>query len=212
MEVRELSYDELPFAPGDSPFRIKGIAFRETLDQIAKEPDGLARVRAQLPRDDLRRFFEQPFVVGGWYDVFAMTQLDGAAARVFGMTYEAWLRESTRKQVGTSLAGIYRSMVKLLSPATLAWGLPRLSSTYFDFGNVATKRSSPESVRMSVEEVPTVLVPWFQLACTEFTVEALRVTGNPDARAAWQSVSATGVRRGMPTSRMEVEFFWKGAR
>lgn len=210
MELREFTYDELPFAPGESPFRMKGVAFRETLEQFAKVPDGLERVRSKLATDALRRYFEQPFVAGGWYDVFAMAQLDMAAARAFGVSFEGWLRDSTRKQVATSMSGIYRSLMKLLSPATLAWGLPRIATTYFDFGNVSTRRSSPASVRMSVEGVPTLLVPWFQFVCAEFTVEALHVAGTPEARASWEGVSPTGPRHGVQTSRMEVEFRWKG--
>lgn len=208
MDLREFTFADLPFAPGESPYRMKGVAFRETIELFDKQPSGFERVKAALPTAELRRFFEQPFTPAGWYDVFAMAQLDMAAARAFRLSYDQWLRDSTRAQAQSVLHGIYRSFARMMAPSTIAWALPRVSATYFDFGKLTTHRSSPQSVTATFEDVPMLLAGWFSVVTGEFALEALKIAGTPQARLQWAPLTPRGARAGVALARLEFRFEW----
>jgi hypothetical protein len=60
---------DLPFPPGESPFRVKGNVFvrmRQFHDEIA--PGGSRAVAAALRDGVLREFYTQKFITAGWYD------------------------------------------------------------------------------------------------------------------------------------------------
>lgn len=206
--LREIDWGAHPFAPGASPFHIKGVAYRDTITRHASLPGGAARVRAELPTEALRRFYDGPFTAGGWYDVFPMVAIDAAAARVREVPFEQSLREGTRAQARSVLRGVYRTMLSLFSPAASAWALPRASATYFDFGDVSTSRAGDSRVRGVCRAIPAPLSEWYAISCLEFTLVAIELSGALGAGLEWSPPKSAGTRASMPLVDLAFDLHW----
>lgn len=206
--LREIDWSTHPHAPGASPFRIKGVAYRDTIARHDSLPGGAARVRSELPTEALKNFYDGPFTAGGWYDVFPMVAVDAAAARVKGISFEQSLRDGTRAQARSVLNGVYRAMLALFSPSASAWALPRASSTYFDFGEVTTSRAGPQRVEGLCKAIPAPLGDWYSISCLEFSVVAMELSGAQNPRLLWMPPKPAGTRASLPLVDLAFELRW----
>lgn len=212
LTVREPSIEQIPVAPGASPFRIKGLAWRDTIARHEELPGGCAAVSALLPTDAHRRFYEQSFLSTGWYDVMPMLFVDAAAASVQGLSLEQSLRTGTRRQAHRVLSGIYRSFVKLMVPSAVAWAIPRLAANYYDFGTVTTERVSVQHVRGVVAGVPVVLADWYAITSLEFVLVALELCGCVRPTLEWVIPASSATREGFALTNLEFDIRWVGTR
>lgn len=206
--LRDVDWSTHPHAPGGAPFRIKGVAYRDTIARHEALRGGVAALRRELPTEPLRRFYDGPFTAGGWYDVFPMVSIDAAAARLRGQSFEQSLREGTRAQAHAVLNGVYRTMLTLFSPTASAWALPRASATYFDFGETTTSRAGPQRVEGLCKGVPSAIADWFSLSCLEFALVALELSGAREPRLQWLPPRGAGVRAGLPVVDLRFELRW----
>jgi hypothetical protein len=212
LTVREPRIEEIPTAPGQSPFRIKGIAWRDTIARHEELPGGASAVSALLPSEPLRRFYAQSFLSSGWYDVMPMMFVDAAAAKIMGVSFEDSLRAGTRRQAHRVLSGIYRSFVKLMVPSAVAWALPRLAANYYDFGEVKTERVSVQHVRGVVAGVPVVLADWYAITSLEFVLVALELCGCVRPSLEWVIPASSSFRDGFALADLEFDIRWVGTR
>lgn len=212
LSVHEPRVEEFCSAPGASPFRIKGVAWRDTIARHDELPGGSAAVRALLPSDAHRRFYEQTFLASGWYDVMPMLFADAAAAKVAGVSFERSLRQGTRRQAHRVLSGIYRSFVKLMVPSAVAWALPRLAANYYDFGEVTTERVGAQHVRGVVRGIPVVAADWYAITSLEFVLVALELCGCVRPTLDWEIPAGANVREGYAITDLGFDIRWVGTR
>jgi hypothetical protein len=205
--VRELSAAELP-PPGASPFHLKGTAYRNTVERHARSAPGREAVRAQLPTDALRSFYDQTFLVGGWYDVFPVVAIDAAFARTLGLEFGESLRVGTRSQANEVLHGVYRPILRLFSPKTIAWALPRLIATYYDFGQLETNRAVDGAFEGSISGVPAALADWYAVCSGEFVLAALELSGAKSPRIEWVPPKRDGARASHPLVCLRFTLTW----
>lgn len=197
----------LPFAIGEGPFHIKGTALRAALGFYATQPGGLARVRAAA-EPYLHRYFDEPILAGGWYDVFVSVAIDFAAARAFSRLPEEWLTYSTESQARAMLRGVYKTMLSMFTPGAMAWSLPRVSGTFFDFAQLETVERAPGRYAAEVTGVPMVLAGWYQRIAGDFAVEAMRIRGIRDPSYDWSPPRDAGPRHQLRLARMTLTFRW----
>lgn len=212
LTIREPRIEDIPTGPGLSPFRIKGIAWRDTIARHDELPGGCAAVAALLPNDAHRAFYAQSFLSSGWYDVMPMLFVDSASARVQGLPFEQSLRVGTRRQAHRVLSGIYRSFVKLMVPSAVAWAIPRLAANYYDFGEVRTERVSVQHVRGVVRGVPVVLADWYAITSLEFVLVALELCGCVRPTLEWVIPASDARRDGFALTDLEFAIRWVGTR
>ncbi|MDP3276260.1 MAG: hypothetical protein Q8Q09_13755 [Deltaproteobacteria bacterium] len=203
---------DVPTAPGESPFRVKGVAWLDTLARHGELPGGTQAVMALLPSEGLRDYYSQPFLSTSWYDVMPMIFADAAAAAVANVSFEASLHDGSRRQAHRAFAGIYRSFVRLLVPSAVAWALPRLATTYFDFGPVTTERLGAQHVRGTVSGVPAFLADWYEIAALEFVLVALEYSGCVRPKLEWSERSEAGTLQGFLLQNLTFDITWIGAR
>lgn len=99
-------HEDLPFAAGSSPFRLKGIVYRAHCEYAAAFiPGGERAVNAMLTRSDLRAFFEQRFLASSWYDALPIVPIWHACAQVLQMNASEFLRIRTRHQARQDIHG-----------------------------------------------------------------------------------------------------------
>lgn len=208
VELIEPNLDALPFSVGDGPFHIKGTALRGALEFYSKMPGGLPRIRQSVQDPRLLRYFDEPVLAGTWYDVFASAAIDFAAARAHNRTPEDWLTESTIMQARAMLRGVYKAMLSLFTPGAMAWSIPRVSATFFDFSEMHTVERGPTHYSGEVQGVPMVLAGWWQRIAGDFAVEAMRIRGVREPRFDWTTPRETGTQRGLRVCRMTATFSW----
>src|SRR5689334_22499905 len=96
-----------PFLVGDSPFQIKGVAFRGYRRHYVKTvPGGYAAISDAIADPELRKFFDQQFLDGSMYDLFAMPLIDQVAGRLCGRSFSDYVHEGAAMQAESDLGGI----------------------------------------------------------------------------------------------------------
>ena len=171
-------YETLPFEPGTSPFHIKGVAYRAHVEYARSEiPGGEKAVIGEFQKPVFKHFFEQQFLASTWYDVFPMLPVWQICARLMRQTPTEFLKARTRHQALLDINGVYKVLLKIASPETVALRMPRLVSQYFDFGKTTANVVRPGLVRIEHSGVPTLIVPWFLTVGETYLTVALELAG-----------------------------------
>jgi hypothetical protein len=200
---------EPPFPTGTSPFRQKGNAYLGDFryyDAVVR--GGSEVVIAALPDDAHRTFARQRFRPSEWYDAYPGAQLELAAARVRGVSFERHRRETGEWHAQDATRGIYGALLKFISNENVAlWG-PRISSLYFEFGRTDTRIVGPREVVASRRGIPRELAQWVVFASVGFCECALRLAGARDVRANVVDLAADGRLFGRDLVRADLALVW----
>ncbi|MEC7522771.1 MAG: hypothetical protein VYE22_22975 [Myxococcota bacterium] len=198
-----------PFAPGESPFRMKGIAYRAFLKFIEEElPGGKEAFLQQLEDPALREFASQAFLAASWYDVGPVVAMNEVVAGIRGEPMEAFLRQRGRAHAEEDLSGVYAWLLRLATPAAVAKGLPRLVQRYFDWGETLAEDVGPGHVRVVRSGIPDHLAQWLDSVSLPYIEYALEKTG---ARGLELSLDGHPAERvhGQPASRRIYDIRWR---
>ncbi len=198
-----------PFPPGESPFRVKGISYKSFLEHMeVRAPGGAAAVIAALPDPALRAFFGQRFLVGSWYDILPIAPLHATAAKLLGMSEEAFGRMQSRYQADKDINGIYRILLKLASPAGLLQRMPALTAQYQDFSRSSVEMVDKKSARAVYEGMPRMLLPWYLPATEAYTVRVLECAGAKRPRMTIHPPEPYATVRTVETIRLRIDIAW----
>lgn len=201
--------DEISFAPGTSPFRIKGTGYRGHMTYAAANvPGGVDAMLAGLSDERLRSFFRQPFLASSWYDILPLLPAGRVCASLMKLPYDQYLRERTRAQARADMSGIYSVMLKVVSPESVALRLPRIVSQYFDFGRVETRRQGPRLVLCTSSGIPRVLHHWYETVVTSYVTVALDIARAGPASVEHEPPEPDGAVVGAATSRFRWTIRW----
>jgi hypothetical protein len=202
--------EHLPFAPGASPFRLKGTGYRGHMQYAeANVPGGVSAMIAGLRDPRLRAFFEQPFLASSWYDILPLLPAGRVCAKLLGTSYDEYLRTRTRYQARTDLSGIYSVLLKVFSTESVALRLPRIMSQYFDFARVETAVEGRDHVACSTYGLPRILYPWYLPVVTIYVATALEIAGTPGVSVTSAPTEPDGAIAGAATVRFRWSIRWK---
>ncbi len=189
----------LPFAPGTSPFRVKGTAYRGHLDYVARVlPPGLERMLAKTDDPQMTAFYRQHFLASSLYDVFPLAWAGVVCAQLAGVPYLDFVRKRTLDQARNDLGGIYRVILALASPNAVAQRLPGLVGQYFDFGSAHVEKDERGHVIVARTGVPVPLVPWYEAVTDAYCGVVLSRAGAKNLRLGTRRVLAVA-KHGIPT-------------
>jgi hypothetical protein len=198
-----------PFAPGTSPFHVKGIVYRGHVEFAEKFiPGGTAAVNATFQDRALGFFFDQQFLAASWYDALPLVPLWRACAPLMKQTSVEFLRARTRHQAELDIHGVYRLLLKLASAEAVALRIPRAVGQYFDFGTTEAKVVSKGVVRIEHTGLPLLLAQWFGIVGETFLEVALEAAGARKINVRRQPPTQSGMAHGLPLANLvgEVEF------
>jgi hypothetical protein len=169
----------LPFAPGESPFHVKGLAYRGHLAYAEKfVPGGNAAILTALDADaKLEAFFGQSFLASSRYDVMPLALAGLGASRVTGLTFHEFVRLRSNWQAREDVNGVYRMMLNLASPEMVASRFPALMQQYLDFGHAETEVVAKGHVRTTTRGIPLPLVAWASAVSQGYLEEVFRIIG-----------------------------------
>jgi hypothetical protein len=204
------SMDGIPFAPGTSPFRCKGVLYLDTLDFFDENVrGGRAAVLAWVTNAALREFLGRAFVVGGWYDLFPLLAMHGTASVSMAQPFLEFIRRVSRARIPWQYTGLYRSLLKMASPEMTMRNLSRIVGTYYDFVRVDVAEVRPKTFAASASGVPAIAASAY-MAATEFgVVHALELAGAQRVRHRWLSQVPEGRAHGMDVVCVRREVRWE---
>jgi hypothetical protein len=195
-------------APGQSPFRIKGLAYRGVLHQLDARFGGRGPLLAELADPALVAFFDQPFLAASWYDVLPIVALCQAAARLCKVDFDAFVREHTHNQAQEDLGGVYRLILTVVSPELALRALIKVTERYYDFGKTELHELRPGHAVTTRSDVPDVLLDWYDIVAVEYTRAVLEHAGARDVRV----VPSRGARKSIsltPVTELRFEMDWR---
>lgn len=204
-----------PFAPGESPFHIKGNGYRGHAEYVQEHiPGGMAAQREALVRIDPERgpawadYLEQTFMASSWYDLYPMAMGGLACARVLQIPYLDFVYQRAAVQAALDIKGIHKFLLKFVSPKAIALRVPRLVSQYFDFLGIETKPEGDGAVSTVVEGLPVELAPWWVAMSSAYVTQGVVISGSPAPTVEAGPYVASGVRDGVQlcTAHVRIEF------
>lgn len=174
---------ELPFAPGESPFRAKGNVYKALFDSAdMRVPGGRHAVLEDIRREDatLAKFYEQPFLAASSYDVLPVIPYGMVGARIAGVSYPEFVRGGAAFTARRDMNGIYKVLLKLASPDAVVKRLPRILIQYFNFGKVEGRSTSPRSYEAIATAIPKPVLLWVANAAQGFIPVVMSAAGARD--------------------------------
>jgi hypothetical protein len=197
------------FAPGTSPFRIKGnalLGYLRFCDEFV--PGGREAVWNRLRTPALEAFFAQRFVVGGWYDVLPIVPLVRSMALLLETPLHEVLRRHATAQAELDISTIYKMMLKLASPGQVVKALPGTAKRYFDFVRSEVQELAPRRWEVTIHGVPAPVLVIYKIATEAFIVRALELAGARGLRHRWLTQYPAGEVQGIPILRLRRELSW----
>jgi hypothetical protein len=200
----------LPFAPGESPFRVKGSICRGCVEYVAEHvKGGLRAVLVELPSDAHRRCYDQPFLASNWYDVFPLDALMQAAARVERMSFESFLQKAFEAQAARDQRGVYKLLLRAIYPELLVKRLPSIGSQLFSFTTSEVKELGPGHWENAISGVPVLLRTVYCESSGAFVSRALRTTGARDLQHRWLTPRPMPSTHGIAICTVVRELRWR---
>jgi hypothetical protein len=201
---------KFPYAPGESPFRVKGSICRGCTEYIAEHVQGgLAVAVAALPNDAFRRCFDRPFLVSDWYDAFVLDALLQAASRVLGLGFEAFLKQTFDAQAARDQRGVYKLLLRAIYPELLVKRLPSIGSQLFSFTSSEVKELAPGHWENAISGIPLLLRNVYCESSGAFVSRALKTTGARDFQHRWLEPRALPDAHGVAVCTVVRELRWR---
>ena len=199
-----------PFAPGASPFRIKGVAYRGHLEYVeANVPGGVPGMLEDLGDPRLREFFQQNFLAASFYDVVPLAIAGIVCGARTGQTFLEFVRTRTQAQARSDVRGVYRVLLALTSAEAVALRIPKLVGQYLDFGDIETKSRSKGLVTGTRTGVPRALAPWYITVSDAYLRVVLSLAGGGDPSFAVTEVRDAGERDGIQLVDFDFAIRWR---
>lgn len=195
------------FAPGDSPFKVKGSPYVTITDHARGIEGGHARFLEHLPDDAHRDFARTMFLPVSQYDALPLVTMTRALSAAEGSDHFDSVRERSRRSAERDLSGVYRLLLKAVSPQNAVERLQKVSLKYFNFGEAAILERQRGLVVAELRQIPASLGAWFEPMLAGYGPVLIERSGGRDA-----DVDATtipeGEAHGVPLSRIRIQFRW----
>ena len=201
--------DRLPAPIGSTSFRVKGHVYRKMHDDMDASV-GAAAVAERVEDVEIREFFAQRFLAGGWYDALPLGPLSSAHARLLGIPLHQIVREKGRAIAMQDVPGVYRALLALATPELVIGRLASAAMFYFTFGKGKAEQLSPGQARSSLRGVPFTLAPLLAGTVEGFAAAALELAGGKNVQVRTVEAVYDGeVVNGVPTATISHAVSWR---
>lgn len=210
MESGFFAIDAVPFAPGESPYRIKGVVYNDLFAYLDEQiPGGRAVVLNRLKASKLEPFFAQPFVSIGWYDIFPLVALQKAAAHTLETPHLDLVRSFARWTFPRQVYGVYKFLLKLTTPDTMVRSLGRAVAQFYDFVRVDVEQVRPKMYVSRGANIPDMLAPPYMASSEVALLILLDIAGAKGVRHRWLPPTDDGEQGGVRLVTVTREISWE---
>jgi hypothetical protein len=155
---RELWHGEIVYAPGQSPFHVRGSTYLGVREQAdANIAGGMAALTAELPEGPHRAFAGQAFSPESWYDALPLRPITEVLAKLERRGWEDSVRARAEDAARRELGLLGRMRMLAGAPERAVERLQRFVSETFDFGEAELGELSAGQARLAVHRVPQPL-------------------------------------------------------
>jgi hypothetical protein len=193
------------FAPGTSPFHVKGNGYRGQIDYIQANVPG---VLEQVTARDFVDYLRQPFLAGTWYDLFPFVALQRAAGLALGISALEFTARFSRSQAQRDISGVYRWLLKLTSPERVMSRLPRVAGQYYDFLEIQNTEVGDRAYESRITGTPAVAAGMYRVSTGAFIQEALTTAGAKGVDVRWVGVAPEPDRHGVKIVTLTRRVSW----
>src|SRR5262245_41310514 len=192
-----MSGDSVPFRPGASPFHVRGSVYRG-IQTYTKDhfPGGTADLLKLLPDTDLQNFIQQAFSPAGWYDALPIRPITEAMAVAEGHPYFESVRNRSSLLAQRDIKGVYKLLLRAVTPSLAAARLQRISLSYFNFGHAVVRSAGRNRSEGEQTGIPSVLAPWWMAMFDGYASVVLQMAGAHSPQVRFDPPVPQGVRMG----------------
>jgi hypothetical protein len=91
------------------------------------------------------------------------------------------------------LSGLYRALLRVVTPGLLAPRLPRIQAQYLNFGSLEVLSSGQKDCEVVRHDHPHLLVHWYVAVVHGFLPCVLQFAGATNVRVRWNTPEPEGV-------------------
>jgi hypothetical protein len=173
----EATPDVLPLTPGQSQFRIKGVAYRGIVEFMKAQGGSFLEDVVGGLSPEMQAFCRQPFMAASWYDALPIRGFTGAVARRLGVSHVVYLRGGAAKQARLDARTAYKHLMTGIPPFEVVQRQVNIGLRYYSFLEGESVPTGPTQAEIRVRGMPHYLAPWFMPMQESYTTEALIVSG-----------------------------------
>lgn len=199
---------DLPFAPEKSPYKIKGNAYRRAIERFQRDLGGLEKVLELANNATLTGFYAQPFMASSWYDVFPLPLIHQAGALLMNQPYDEYIEERSRETFEKDVRGIYRMVLKVMSPQTVVSRLARIQSQYFSFAETTCKEAGKNAAQLKSVGFPAMIARFYVPVLRAYTSGAVQSSGGQDVRVQATTGTESPGPHGVPLTDVTLDVSW----
>ncbi len=195
------------FAPGESPFKVKGSPYVTMTEHARGIDGGMERFLEHLPDDAHREFARTVFLPVSQYDALPLVPMTRALAEAEGSEHFASVRDRSRRAAERDLSGVYRLLLKAVSPEHVVDRLQKVSLRYFNFGEAQILDRTRGHVIGELSQIPASLAAWFEPMLAGYGPVLIERSGG---RSAVVEATSTpeGEAHGVRLCRIRIDFRW----
>lgn len=200
----------LPAEPGAHPFRVKGHGLRARMaiyDRMV--PGGRAAVLEAIEDPRVRAYLSQPILAASWYDLFVHAALDIAAADVLDLSPRDSVATASGRQAHEDARGIYRLLLRVVSPHMLVRKMGAISAQYFDHGTVEVERLDGRAARMTRHGIANQLYWWWGGILEGYVKALFERTGARNTATRCGELRSEQIDDPMGLGSFSVEIVWE---
>ena len=201
----------LPFAPGTSPFRIKGEMYRQLAMSIEYyDAKSNGRVTQELERAGLGEFYSQPFLSSAEYDALPLARVPMAIAQALDRDVAEVTRSQGHAAVKSLMEGVYAAFLTSLNTRNFCQLFPKVIGHVYAFAAVeaAPLPGGAPGARIVRRSMPLCLAEWWTHATGPFIVVPLENQGASEVTVSWK-IEPRGFESGVPMADLEGIVRWK---
>ena len=147
--------------PGESPYHVKGVAYRGHLEYVeAHLPGGVDAMKAAFDDPAVAAFFDQTFLASTFYDVMPLAHAGVICADLSGLPFFDFVKRRAIAQAESDIRGIYKWLLSVLSPRMVGSRLTKVLSQYLDYLEFELVESTPRRVIGRLKGIPPELKGW----------------------------------------------------
>ena len=200
-----------PFAPGQSPFKIKGNAYRGQhafVEEFHGDVAVFAEELGQRTVPPWGEFYTQAFLANRQYDVLPLVVAGIFAAEKARQPYAEWASERARRQATVDKGGVYRMLLRMAPPRTLVTRIPKIFANYINFGQVRSM-AVDDGVHAQFLGVPALIEPWFSAIIGAYMHAVMELSRVEGIRVQMDTKSTPGLSHGMALCTVSAKVTWR---
>jgi hypothetical protein len=206
---RRIGVPSVRYAPGESPFRIKGVLYQATIAFFeTRVKGGVEALYREIDDPRILAFIQQKFLPSTYYDALPVLPLIRAEARTMGLPVPVYLRQRAEYQAEQDLNGVYKLFLRMTSPEGVLERIPRFATQFLNFGRCEIGGSGVGLRYVMARAMPAMLADWYGSGFTVYFATALRHAGAKTCTVTMLPLVSEGKLHDIDIARITFEARW----